>query len=448
MTTLYPIDALTDDVAAIAQRAREAAYILGTLPAKVRNEILLAAAHEIERRHGDILAENQKDCAAAEVDLNEGRMSSSMFKRLRTTERGIAEMAGQVREVAALEDPLGRTLDATELDDGLTLYKVSCPIGVVGVVFESRPDVVTQVGSLAIKSGNALLLKGGREALNTNRILVSLWRDVLSGFSEVPIDAINLLETREDVSRMLSLHSQIDLIIPRGSKDFVHYITKNSSIPVLGHGDGVCHVYVDRDADLRKAAEVAFDSKVQYPAVCNAMETLLVHEEIAESFLPRIVSLYRSAGVEIRGCSESLRMMPDEIVPATELDWSSEYGDLIVSLKIVKSSQEAIEHINRYGSGHTESIITENSDLANHFMNRVDAAGVYHNASTRFADGYRYGFGAEVGISTSKLHARGPMGMDGLTTYKYKLYGNGHIVATYASGERSFKHRKLTVAKS
>jgi glutamate-5-semialdehyde dehydrogenase len=346
--------------------------------------------------------------------------------------------------VAALADPLGRLLAVTELDDGLTLYKESCPIGVIGIVFEARPEIVPQIAALALKSGNAVILKGGAEAEHSNQALVSIWRDALTHFLEIPTDAINLLYTRADVEEMLSLENEIDLIIPRGSREFVRYVAEHSSIPVLGHGEGICHVYIDRAADLQKALNIAFDSKVQYPAACNAMETLLVHEEIAGVFLPEMIRRFQAAGVEVRGCPRAIEIgVGGSLVPATEDDWGTEYSDLIVAIKIVVSEDDAIEHINRYGSGHTEAIVTEDTHAASHFMERVDAAGVYHNASTRFADGFRYGFGAELGISTSKVHARGPVGLEGLTTYKYKLIGNGQTVAGYVTGERSFKHRKV-----
>ena len=431
-------------VAEIARRARVAARALARLSADFRNEILESAAKAIEANRERILAANGEDCSAAEADVKEGKMSSAMFARLRVTARGVAQMAAQVREVAVLADPLGRRLAATELDDGLILHKESCPFGVVGIVFESRPDVIPQVASLALKSGNAVILKGGSEAARSNEALVAVWREALAEFPSVPPDSIQLLQTRQDVLELLALDRDVDLIVPRGSYELVNYIMEHSRIPVLGHGEGICHVYIDRAADLQKAIDVTFDAKVQYPAVCNAAETLLVHEAIAAEFLPRIVPKLKSAGVEIRGCAKTIALLPGEnIVPATEKDWATEYSDLILSIKIVGSIDDAIDHINRYGSRHTESIVTEDSESAMKFMNEVDAAGVFQNASTRFADGYRYGLGAELGISNSKLHARGPMGLDGLTTYKYKLYGDGHTVAAYAKGEKQFKHRPL-----
>jgi glutamate-5-semialdehyde dehydrogenase len=395
-------------------------------------------------RSAEILYANEKDCAIASQAVERGEMSRALFARLRNTERGISDMAVRVREGAALPDPLHRRLSAMELDDQLVLYKETCPLGVVGVVFESRPDVVPQIASLTLKSGNAVCLKGGAEAAETNSVLVSIWRDALSAFPDIPSDSVILFHTREDVAQILTLHDEIDLIVPRGSNEFVRYVTEHSRIPVLGHGEGICHVYVHSDADLRKAFDVALDSKVQYPAACNALETLLVHRDIAPAFLPQMIAQYRAAGVEVRGCHRTMELAGGEaVLPATEEDWKKEYSDLIVSIKVVDGVNEAIEHINRYGSRHTESIVTESHDVAARFMEFVDAAGVFQNASTRFSDGFRYGLGAEVGISTGKLHARGPVGVEGLTTYKYKLFGDGQTVASYSKGLRTFTHRPI-----
>ena len=432
------------DIHQLIRRARKAAHVLATLSGERRNEALLAAASAIEARAEEILAANEKDCEAAQQAVERGELSRAMFARLRTTERGIAEMAARVRDVARLPDPLHRRLSTMELDDDLILHKETCPLGVVGVVFESRPDVVPQISSLALKSGNAVCLKGGAEAAETNAVLVSIWRDALTAFPDIPADSVVLIHTREDVAQILTLHDEIDLIVPRGSNEFVRYVTEHSRIPVLGHGEGICHVYVHSDADLQKAIDVAYDSKVQYPAVCNAMETLLVHEEIAPAFLPPMIAEFRKAGVEVRGCPKTMEIARgQEVIPATEEDWKKEYSDLIVSVKVVAGINEAIEHINRYGSRHTESIVTESHDVASRFMEFVDAANVFQNASTRFSDGFRYGLGAEVGISTGKLHARGPVGLEGLTIYKYKLFGKGQTVASYSKGQRTFKHRAI-----
>jgi glutamate-5-semialdehyde dehydrogenase len=438
------IDAGADSVASITHRARAASREVAKLSAKQRNAALLAAAKAIEQNAARILDANAADCRAAEPAVTAGKMSAAMFARLRVKESGVKQMATQIREVARMEDPLGRRLAATELDKDLVLHRESCPIGVIGVIFESRPDVVPQLASLALKSGNAVILKGGSEAAHTNEALVAIWRECLKRFSAVPLDSISLLQSRTAVLELLAMDHDVDLIIPRGSYELVRFIMKHSRIPVLGHGEGICHVYVDRAADLRKAVDITYDAKVQYPAVCNAAETLLVDEAIAKKFLPKVVAKLKEAGVEIRGCAKTLALLPTAgIVPAIDQDWRTEYGDLVLSIRIVSGVDEAIEHINRYGSHHTDAIVTENSEAAKKFLNEVDSAGVFHNASTRFADGFRYGFGAEVGISTNKLHARGPMGLEGLTTYKYKLYGSGQTVAPYAKGEKRFKHRRL-----
>ncbi|HEX4001231.1 MAG TPA: glutamate-5-semialdehyde dehydrogenase [Candidatus Acidoferrales bacterium] len=442
-TVAAAIDEESVSVASVTHRARAASRELPKLSAKQRNDVLLAAAKAIEQNAKQILEANAADCRAAEPAVASGKMSAAMFARLRLKESGVAQMAAQIREVARMDDPLGRRLAATELDKGLVLHRETCPIGVIGVIFESRPDVVPQLASLALKSGNAVILKGGSEAAHTNQALVSIWRECLKRFPAVPLDSISLLQSRAAVLELLAMDHDVDLIIPRGSYELVRFIMEHSRIPVLGHGEGICHVYVERGADLQKAADITYDSKVQYPAVCNAVETLLVDEAIAAKFLRRIVPKLKEAGVEIRGCAKTSALLPKAgIVPATEQDWRTEYGDLILSIKVVPGIDEAIEHINRYGSHHTDAIVTENAEAAKKFLNEVDSAGVFHNASTRFADGFRYGFGAEVGISTNKLHARGPMGLEGLTTYKYKLHGSGQTVAPYVKGEKKFKHRR------
>ena len=431
-------------VAAVAKSARAASRRLAVLTNQRRNEILNQAADQIVARQSEIVAANELDCAAAKTAVENGQMSESMFARLQTSSQGIEKMAAGVRAVAALPDPLNRRLAATELDENLILYKESCPIGVVGIVFESRPDVIAQVVSLAVKSGNAVLLKGGSEAAHTNQILFHIWQDVLANCADVGIDAVNLLHTRADVQEMLAQDEWIDLIVPRGSKEFVRAVNEQSRIPVLGHGAGVCHVYVDRFADSGKARRIVFDSKVDYPSACNAAETLLVHEQTAAEFLPEMLAQLKSAGVEIRGCPRTIQVLNTKtVVPATEDDWETEYSDLIIAVKIVDDINEAVAHINRYGSKHTESIVTEDASAAEQFMRQIDAASVFHNASTRFADGFRYGFGAELGISTGKLHARGPVGLEGLTTYKFKLFGDGQTARDYSSGARVFTHRRL-----
>jgi glutamate-5-semialdehyde dehydrogenase len=432
------------DVTSIAHSARRASRKLALLSGETRKATLLAIADALEGNGERILAANAKDRMAAEKLLSSGEMTQALFSRLRIKESGICEMAALVRGVANLPDPLGKRLAATELDRGLILHKESCPLGVIAVVFESRPDVVPQVASLALKSGNAVLLKGGAEAANSNETIVAIWRETLRNFPDIPQESIHLLQSRSDVMELLHLPGEVDLLIPRGSKEFVAFMEQNSRIPVLGHGEGICHMFVDRAADLDKAVSLTLDSKVQYPAACNSVETLLVHQDIAVTFLPRVVAELKKANVEVRGCPRVLALLPEEkLVPAVEQDWSTEYSDLILSVKIVDTLEQGLEHIHKYGSKHTECIVTEDQGAAERFLQEVDAAGVFHNASTRFADGYRYGLGAEVGISNGKLHARGPMGIEGLTTYKYKLRGNGHIVAEYSSGVRHFKHKTL-----
>ena len=428
-----PSESKDISVATLARRAREASRVLAILPDAVRRDALVKASRALVEQKEEILTANGQDCESARIQVEQGSMSPSLFARLQTSEHDISEMATRMREVSQLPDPINRMLAKTELDKGLRLEKVSCPLGVIGIVFESRPDVIPQVVSLTLRSGNAVLLKGGAEAVHTNETLVSILRRAFAALPQIPYDALNLLHSREDVAEMLSLEKEIDLIVPRGSKEFVQYVASHSKVPVLGHGEGICHVYVDAAAALKKALDIALDSKVQYPAACNAAETLLIHAEIAPLLLPELLAAFTEAGVIIFGCRNTIALAAGNanVLTACEEDWATEYSDLRISVKIVHSLDDAIAHINRYGSKHTESIVTEDEEAARRFMQEVDAAGVYHNASTRFADGYRYGFGAEIGISTSKLHARGPVGVEGLTTYKYRLFGDGHTVAKF-----------------
>jgi len=435
-----------------AKLARRASFKLANVATEEKNKALLRIADSISANRERILAANAQDIEEAEVAVEEGKLSKPLLERLKLDDAKIEEMIRSVRDVAKLDDPVGKTLSAIELDNGLELFQVSCPIGVIGAVFESRPDVLVQISSLCLKTGNAVLLKGGSEARNSNAALFRVVADATAtAESEIPDGWIQLLETREDVREMLKLNEYIDLVVPRGSEQFVKYIQDNTSIMVLGHSEGICHVYVDRDADLDMALEICYDAKVQYPAVCNAMETLLVDSAIAQEFLPQMALRYNEAGVEIRGCPETLRILGDMdmgergIKPASDADWRTEYNDLIISIRVVNGVDEAIEHINRYGSGHTDAIVTSNDDTARKFLKFVDSSSVMHNASTRFSDGFRYGKGAEVGISTNKVHARGPVGLEGLVIYKYLLLGNGHVVAPYIGrGARQFTHRRLT----
>ncbi len=435
-----------DKIVEKARRARIASVKLANVSTEAKDRALLRIAELIDARREQILEANAEDVKEAEQAVKEHRLSKPLLDRLKLNDDKIEEMINSVREVAKLEDPVGRTLSAIELDDGLELFQVSCPIGVIGAIFESRPDVLVQISSLCLKTGNAVLLKGGTEARHSNAALFHLVEEAAAKGDEIPAGWIQLLETREDVKEMLRLSEYIDLLVPRGSGQFVRYIQDNTSIMVLGHSEGICHVYVDRDADLDMAEDICYDAKVQYPAVCNAMETLLVDTAIADAFLPRIAAKYREAGVEIRGCPITMQILAaDDLKPATEEDWRTEYNDLIISIRVVSGVDDAIEHINRYGSGHTDAIVTSNEETARKFLRFVDSSSVMLNASTRFSDGYRYGKGAEVGISTYKVHARGPVGLEGLVIYKYMLLGNGHVVAPYVGADaRRFTHRKLS----
>jgi len=419
--------------------AQNAALDLAKLSDDERREGLLSIADAIDDRHEEILDANEKDVAAGQRMLEEGEYSQALVDRLKLSESKLESITEMVRSVADQADPLEKTLAARRLDEGLELYKVAVPIGVVGTVFESRPDALVQIAALSLKSGNAVILKGGSEASHSNRVLYEIIREATA---DLPDGWAQLIEAREDVDALLEMDDSIDLLMPRGSSAFVQYIQDNTSIPVLGHTEGICHVYVDEAADLEMAADVAYDAKGQYPAVCNAVETLLVHEDVAGEFLPGMVERYEDAGVDLRG-DDGVRDIVD-VDAATEDDWSTEYGDLVLSVKLVDSLDAAIDHVTTYGSKHTESIVTEDDDRASRFMRSLDSASVFHNASTRFADGYRFGLGAEVGISTGKIHARGPVGLEGLTTYKYHLEGDGHLVATYAGEDATpFRHEEM-----
>jgi glutamate-5-semialdehyde dehydrogenase len=415
--------------------AQAAALKLANVDDEARSAALRSVADAIEANHDRILEANAADVAAGEELLEAGEYSRALVDRLELSASKLDDIAEMVRSVADQENPLGRTVASRRLDEDLELYKVSVPIGVIGTVFESRPDALVQIAALSLKSGNAVILKGGSEAGHSNRVLYEL---IAEATADVPDGWAQLIEAREDVTTLLGMDDAVDLLMPRGSSEFVSYIQDNTSIPVLGHTEGVCHVVVDRAADLGMAEDVAFDAKVQYPAACNAVETLLVHEAVAEAFLPAMVDRYREAGVSLRGDAATREVV--DVNPATDADWSTEYGDLELSIKLVDSLSAAVDHVNTHGSKHTESIVTADADRASTFMRGVDAASVFHNASTRFADGYRFGLGAEVGISTGKIHARGPVGLDGLTTYKYHLEGDGQLVATY-SGESAKPYR-------
>jgi glutamate-5-semialdehyde dehydrogenase len=423
-------------IAEKAKKAKAAAILLSAVKTDVKNAALAQIAEVLKNRKDEIIAANEKDLRIAEKN----KLASPLLKRLKFDEGKIADVCAGIESLIKLDDPVGKTLAATELDEGLNLYKVSCPIGVIGVVFESRPDALVQISTLCLKSGNAVLLKGGSEAANTNKILAKVIAEATAK-SGIPVGWIQLLETRQHVAEMLKLDDYIDLVIPRGSNEFVRYIMNHTNIPVLGHAEGICHVYVDASADIGMAVKIAVDSKCQYVAVCNATETLLVDSKIAKEFLPKIKTAFDERNVELRGCKKTRAII--KVKPAAEKDWSTEYLDYILSIKVVAGVDEAIEHINHYGSHHTDAIVTQDKATAERFLDLVDSAGVFWNCSTRFSDGYRYGLGAEVGISTTKIHARGPVGLEGLVIYKWKLLGSGQIVADYAEGKKKFTHKKI-----
>ncbi len=426
-----------DQVREAATKAKEASYRLASLDLEDRNGALEKIAQALHARSEDILAANVRDMEAARA----GGLSPVLIKRLRYDRGKLEESLESIRSLQSQEEVVGKILSRTELDSGLVLDKVSCPIGVIGVVFEARPEALVQISCLCLRSGNAVLLKGGAEARETNEALADAIAHALSDDERLR-DAVQLLSTREQFRELLKHDDLIDLIIPRGSNELVRSIMESTKVPVLGHAAGICHTYVDKAADLDMAVRVCHDAKVQYPAVCNATEILLVHASVAEAFLPRMAQDYGRAGVEMRG-DATVRGIID-VKEASEEDWGTEYNDLIISIKVVASVQEAIDHVNRYSSHHTDAIITADEGAAQRFMDLVDSSSVMWNASTRFADGYRYGLGAEVGISTNKTHARGPVGLEGLVIYKYKLRGSGQVVADYVGKDgRRFTHRKI-----
>ncbi|MGK7951018.1 MAG: glutamate-5-semialdehyde dehydrogenase [Xenococcaceae cyanobacterium] len=422
----------------IAKKTRSSARQLAGLSTTEKNEALEAIANALETAAPEILAANSADCHTAQ---NEG-ISPALYARLQLGETKLQAAIAGVRDVAKLDDPVGSCQIHRELDDGLILKRVTCPLGVLGIIFEARPEALIQITSLAIKSGNGVILKGGKEAIATCQALVKVIHQALAS-TKVDPSAVQLLTTREEIKQLLELDEYVDLIIPRGSNSFVRYVQDNTRIPVLGHADGICHLYIDEAADIDKAVSITVDAKTHYPAACNAIETLLVHQAIATYFLPQLVSALAPHRVELRGDKPTSDII--DVIPATSDDWSTEYSDLILVIKIVNSTGEAIDHINTYGSKHTDAIVTENRQTAALFQNQVDAAGVYHNCSTRFADGFRYGFGAEVGISTQQMPPRGPVGLEGLVTYKYQVTGDGHIAATYTGKDaKPFTHKDLS----
>ncbi len=410
----------------IAKTAKAAALEIADISTDLKNKALLKIADNLEKNKTEIFEANKKDLHDAESLVTSGEISKSTFNRLKLDENKMRDMIHGIRDVAKLEDPVNKKLFVRELDEGLTLYKVSCPIGVLGIIFEARPDVIAQISSLAIKSANSVILKGGKESINTNKSVLGIINKTLDEIDGFPKNVLQQVFTRDDVAQMLKCDKYINLIIPRGGNKLVKFIKENTKIPVLGHADGICHIFVDETADLDTAIKVIVDAKTQYPSACNSVETLLIHEKFQDT--EKLLA--------------SLQLAEIKMVENPDT-WAFEHGDTTLAFKKIKNLDEAIEHINTYGSGHTDSIITKNIENAEKFMNKVDSAGVYFNASTRFADGFRYGFGAEVGISTNKTHARGPVGLEGLTIYKYKLIGQGHIVKDYVDGTKQFHHKEI-----
>lgn len=410
----------------IATKAKNASKKVATLSTEIKNKALLNIANNLKANQDKIFEANKMDLELARPFVEKGELSQSVFNRLKLDENKMRDMIQGIIDISNIEDPIGKTLLKRQLDDGLILTKISCPIGVLGIIFEARPDVISQISSLAIKSSNAVILKGGKESINTNKAIMNVIQEALAKTEGFPENVLTQVFTRDDVKNMLSMDKYIDLIIPRGGNSLVKFIKENTKIPVLGHADGICHIFVDASADLEKSKRVIIDAKTQYPSACNSVETILIHKDF--KYETELLKALEDADIELIATPES---------------WHKEYSDKVLSYKFVSSLEEAIEHINEFSSGHTESILTEDENNAKIFMNAVDSAGVYHNVSTRFADGFRYGFGAEVGISTNKTHARGPVGLEGLTIYKYNLEGNGDIVKDYVEGVKKFNHKDI-----
>ena len=424
----------------LVKKAKNASIKMSSLSADIKNIALNRIAQTLNNNREIIFEENKKDLNNAKILVENGEISQSTYNRLKLDENKFRDMIQGILDVAKLDDPVNRIMLKKKLDENLILEKISCPIGVIGVIFEARPDVISQISALAIKSGNVVILKGGKEAKNTNTAIFEVIKNTLDEIKEFPKNVISLIYSRDDVTKLLNMDKYIDLIIPRGGNSLVKYIKENTKIPVLGHADGICHIYIDKSADKNMAEKICIDAKTQYPSACNSVETILIHNDYP--YLKELLIVLKENGIIIKGdkiCQSEI----SGIEPATDEDWSKEYGEKTVSIKIVQNIDEATEHINTYGSHHTDAIITNDKNNADKFTSIVDSAGVYVNASTRFADGFRYGFGAEVGISTNKTHARGPVGLEGLTIYKYKLIGNGQIVDDYSKGLKNFIHENL-----
>ena len=426
----------TIEIAEIAREMKLASPEVAATSTETRNAALAAIKEALAANAAVIFEANEADLAAAE----ESGVAPAIVKRLKFDQHKLDDVCAGIDDLIKLADPVGAVLLDRELDEGLRMRRIACPIGVIGVIFEARPDALVQISTLCLKSGNCSILKGGSETMRTNKALFELIHAAATA-AGMPELCMFQIEAREDIGKLLACDGSVDLLIPRGSNSFVRYIMDNTRIPVMGHADGICHIYADASADVELSVPVIIDAKTQYTAACNAVETLLVHRAVAPSLLPPLAAACAEAGVTLRGDADTQAIIDCD--PATDDDWATEYLDLILSIKIVDDIDEAITHINRYGSHHTDAIMAEDDAAAAHFMQLVDSAGVYRNCSTRFADGFRYGFGAEVGISTSKLHARGPVGLEGLVTYKYEIEGHGHIVGDYATGKRSFHFKDL-----
>lgn len=424
------------DIRTEVKKMKEDSPAMAALSLETRNQALAAVAAALSAQKEEIFSANREDMESAA----QAGIAPAVMKRLKFDEHKLADVLAGIEELKNLPDPLSQIQLARELDEGLTLYRTTCPIGVIGIIFEARPDALVQISSLCIKSGNCAVLKGGKETARTNKALFRLIYDAVTACG-LPKGCMLQAELHNEIDELLSCHDCVDLLIPRGSNQFVQYIMNHTKIPVMGHADGVCHIYVDESYDMEKALPILVDAKTQYTAACNAVETLLVNRKIAAGFLPAAKKALEGAGVKLRGTEEAASLLSCEIMG--EEDFDTEYLALTLSVKLVDSLEEAVAHINHFGSHHTDCIITENKEHALKFMQLVDSAGVYQNCSTRFADGFRYGFGAEVGISTGKIHARGPVGLEGLVTYKYQLFGNGQIVGDYASGKKQFHFKDL-----
>ena len=421
-----------------ALKMKKSAPVLAASTMEQRNYALQLIAGALEANKEVIFEANKQDMSYAETN----GVAQATRKRLKYDEKKLQDSISGVLELKGLSDPIGKVLMNRQLDEGLILKKITVPIGVIGVIFEARPDAMVQVASLCIKSGNCAILKGGKETANTNRVLFEIIRNAVIK-AGLPGECLLQAEQHNEIDELLKCDREVDLLIPRGSNKFVRYIMENTKIPVMGHSSGICHIYVDKDVDKELALSVILDAKKNYPAACNAVETVLINRDIAGCFIPMLFEMLEEEAVKINGTEEVKKLSGKQIEIMAEDEFAMEYNDMEISIKLVADVDEAITHINYFGSHHTDCILTENDETANYFMQMVDSAGVYRNCSTRFADGFRYGFGAEVGISTGKLHARGPVGLDGLVTYKYVLNGKGHIVDDYSVGRKKFNHKDL-----